>query len=71
MKILNIQVDDRRWKARQALENVKPPKSNLTRVEKLVIKTLQNDYSRVLPADKGNATILMDMLEYSGIGKPS
>ena len=55
-----------RWKVRQALEKSKLPKPNITKEERLAIKSLQRDENIIiLPADKGNATVVMDKVEYS------
>ena len=51
---------------RQALEKSKPPKPNISKTEIQVLKSLQNDDSIIiLPADKGNVTVVMDRVEYS------
>ena len=51
---------------RQALEKSKPPKPNISKTERQALKSLQDDDSIIiLPADKGNATVVMDRLEYS------
>ena len=58
--------DELRWKVRQALEKSKPPKPNISKTERQALKSLQDDDSIIiLPADKGNATVVMDRLEYS------
>ena len=50
---------------RQVLEKSKPPKPNATKDERLAIKSLQCDKNiKILPADKGNATVVMDKVEY-------
>ena len=51
---------------RQALEKSKPPNSNISKTERQALKSLQDDNSIIiLPADKGNATVVMDTVEYS------
>lgn len=42
-KILKSQADELRWKVRQVPEKASPFKLNITKKEKLVIKTLQSD----------------------------
>ena len=50
---------------RQALEKSKPPKPNISKTERQALKSLQDDNSIIiLPADKGNATVVMDRVEY-------
>ena len=51
---------------RQAFEKSKPPKSNISKTERQAIKSLQDDnVIIILPADKGNATMVMDRVECS------
>ena len=51
---------------RQALEKSKPLKPNISKLERQGLKSLQDDNSIIiLPADKGNATVVMDRVEYS------
>ena len=58
--------DELRWKVRQALEKSKPPKPNISKTERQAHKLLQDDNSIIiLPADKGNATVVMDRVEYA------
>ena len=67
-KISKDQVDELRWKVRQALEKSKPSKPNISTSEILVlaIKLLEDDnYIIILPADKGNATVVIDRVVYS------
>ncbi|XP_072017874.1 uncharacterized protein [Amphiura filiformis] len=48
-----------------ALRSSKPPKSNITREERQAINELKNEKSvLVLPADKGKASVIMDVHEY-------
>ena len=51
---------------RQALEKSKPSKPNISKTERQALKSLQDDNSVIiLPVDKGNATVVMDRVEYS------
>ena len=51
---------------KQALKKSKPPKPNISKAERQAIKSLQDDNNIIiLPADKGNATVVMDWVEYS------
>ena len=60
------QGDELRWKVRQALEKAKPPKANTTKEEQAAIKSLKQDDSIIiLPADKGNTTVVMNKEEYT------
>ena len=44
----------------------KPPKSNISKTERQALKSLPDDDSIIiLPADKGNVTVVMDRVEYS------
>ena len=55
-----------KWKVRWALEKSKPPKPNISKTERQAIKSLQDDNSIIiLTADKGNAAMVMDRVEYS------
>ena len=45
------------------MEKSKPPKPNITKEERLAIISLW--YKNILPADKGNAIVVMDKVEYS------
>ena len=66
LKIPKAKAEELRWKVRQALEKSKPPKSNISKTERQAHKSLQDDNSIIiLPADKGNATVVMDRVEYS------
>ena len=66
LKIPKARADELRWKVKQALEKSKPPKPNFSKMEKQALKMLQYDNSIIiLPADKGNATMVMDRVEYS------
>ena len=58
--------DELRWKVRQALEKSKPPKPNISKTERQALKSLQDgNYIIILPADKGNTTLVMERVEYS------
>ncbi|XP_029638026.1 uncharacterized protein LOC115213231 [Octopus sinensis] len=66
VKIPKAQGDELRWKVRQILEKGKFPKPNIPKKEKFTISRLQNDNSIIiLPADKGNATVVMNKSDYS------
>ena len=66
LKIPKASANEQKWKVRQALEKSKPPKPNISESERLVIKPLQGDNNIIiLPTDKGNATVVMDRVEYS------
>ena len=65
LNIPQAQEDELRWKVRQVLEKSKPPNPNITKEERLAIKSLQCDESIIiLLANKGNATVVMDRVEY-------
>ncbi|XP_036358521.1 uncharacterized protein LOC115210451 [Octopus sinensis] len=66
VKIPKAPGDELRWKVRQVLEKVKPLKPNITKEERFAIKGLQSDNSIIiLPADKGNATVVINKSDYS------
>ena len=66
LKLPKARADELRWKVRQVLEKSKPPKTNISKTERQALKSLQDDDSIIiLPADKGNATLVMDRVEYS------
>ena len=66
LKIPKARADELRWKVRQALEKSKSPKPNISKTERQALKLLQDDNSIIiLPTDKGNATVVMDRVEYS------
>ena len=66
LKVPKTKADELRWKVRQAIEKLKPSKPNISKAERQAIKSLQGDNSIIiLPADKGNATVVMDRVEYS------
>ncbi len=47
------------------LRNARPPKANITKEERRAVQELKKDDSiLILPADKGKATVLMDVSEY-------
>ena len=51
---------------RQVREKSKPPKPHISKTERQALKLLQDENSLIiLPADKGNATLVMDRVEYS------
>ena len=48
-----------------SIKSTKPPKPNVTAEERKAIKKLQKETSIIiLPADKGRATVIMDIDEY-------
>ena len=66
LEMPKVRADELRWKVRQALEKSKPPKPNISKTKRQALKSLQYDNSIIiLPADKGNATVAMDRVEYS------
>ena len=66
LKIPKARTDELRRKVRQSLQKSKPPKPNISKTERQSLKSLQDDNSIIiLPADKGNATVVMDRVEYS------
>ena len=66
LKIPKARADELRWKVRQALEKSKPPKLNISKVERQTIKSLQDDNNNIiLPVDKSDDTVVMDRVEYS------
>ena len=66
LKIPRAKGDEVRWKVRQPLKKSKPLKPNISKAERQAIKSLQNDNSIIiLPANKGNATVIMDSVDYS------
>jgi len=57
--------DQFRCEASAALRNVKPPKSNFSNDEHKALKSLKSDETiKILPADKGNATVVFDKDTY-------
>ena len=51
---------------RQTLKKSKPSKPNISKADRQAIKSLQVDNRIIiLPADKSNATVVMDWVEYS------
>jgi hypothetical protein len=47
------------------IKNSKPPRDNLTRTERWALKSLHMDADlTVLPADKGNATVILNTIGY-------
>jgi hypothetical protein len=54
-----------RWRIRSMLEKTGPPKSNISKQEMAAIKSLKQDKDiRILQADKGNCTVVLDEVEY-------
>ena len=67
--LLNIKdtadVELTRLKITQILKNSRPPRPNLTPKETKALKELKSDNSiKILKADKGNFTVIMDSLDY-------
>ncbi|XP_046406364.1 uncharacterized protein LOC124171266 [Ischnura elegans] len=57
--------DEIREDVARVLRNAKPPKPNMTAGERTALKALrENQDILILPADKGNATVLMKQVEY-------
>ncbi|XP_071792712.1 uncharacterized protein [Asterias amurensis] len=57
---------DVRIKINEVLQKAKPAKSNLSKVEQAALREIRRDESiHILPADKGNATVIMDRTEYT------
>ena len=65
LKIPKAQADELIWKVRKALEKSKPHKPNISKSERLAIISIHDDNIIILTADKGNATVVMDRVEYS------
>ena len=54
-----------RSEASRILRKAKPPQSNITKKERMAIKDLNSNKDIIiLPADKGNATVLMNTTDY-------
>ncbi|XP_060534544.1 uncharacterized protein LOC132706961 [Cylas formicarius] len=66
--IRNLQADiakEIRTESARILRRAKPPKSNVSSKEKRAIRDLNKDISViVLPADKGNATVVLNTVDY-------
>lgn len=59
------EADEFRWKVRNVLEKQRKPTTNLTKPEVSAMRDLQKDKSiKILPADKGNASVIMDTTTY-------
>ncbi|GJQ73285.1 hypothetical protein Trydic_g13657 [Trypoxylus dichotomus] len=61
-------VDEYRWKIRTAVERAKPKqiRQNISKAERSSLKELMSDKNiKILPADKGNATVIMDAGTYN------
>ena len=66
LKIPKIWTDELRRKVRQALKKLKPIKPNITKEERLAIKSQLGDENIIiLLADKGNARVVMEKVAYS------
>lgn len=56
---------DIRTEVMNILKPAKPPKGNMTRKERQIVKELKKDETIViLKADKGNTTVVMDKVAY-------
>jgi hypothetical protein len=54
-----------RWKIRSMLQKCKSPTSNISKKELESVKSLRpNKATRILPADKGNCNVGLDVIEY-------
>ena len=54
-----------RSKVTEFLRSAKPPKSNLSKEEKMALQQLKSDTTiKILKADKGNLTVVMDSFVY-------
>ena len=59
------QVMTARSKVTEILKSAKPPKSNLTKDEEIALQQLKSDPTiKILKADKGNSTVVMDSSTY-------
>ena len=59
------QVMTARSKVTEILKSAKPPKSNLTKDEEIALQQLKSDTTiKILKADKGNSTVVMDSSAY-------
>lgn len=65
MNVPQVQADELKWKVKQIMEKPKLPKSNITKLERLATIILQRNDIIILPADKGNVTVVMDKTEYT------
>ncbi|XP_046383788.1 uncharacterized protein LOC124154233 [Ischnura elegans] len=64
-KLPRLVADEIREDVARVLRNAKPPKPNMTAGERTALKALrENQDILILPADKGNATVLMEKEEY-------
>ncbi|XP_071054396.1 uncharacterized protein [Onthophagus taurus] len=60
-----LKAEEIRQEVTRVLKSAKPPKSNLTVGEKKALRSIKEKSEIVvLPADKGNATVVMDRKEY-------
>ena len=59
-------VNSLRTEVTKALKNAKPPKSNLSKDERIALKELSKDNNIVIvPADKGRSTVVMNKSDYN------
>jgi hypothetical protein len=60
-KLLPVVGMEFKWKIRSMLEKPKPLISNITRAESNALESIKsNTDMRILPADKGNCTVVMN-----------
>ena len=60
-----IEAEELKWKVHRTLLKATPPKPNITNEERSALKSLKNDDSiTIIPADKGNATVILDKSDY-------
>ena len=65
LKILKARADELRWKVKQALEKSKPSKPNISKEERLAIKSLSDYGNIILPANKDHVAVVRGKVEYS------
>lgn len=65
-KLLKLEAVQIRFETSRILHSTKPPSSNIMRKENFILKNLQlNSKIDIIPADKGNNTIILDFSKYS------
>jgi len=63
--LLTAEGEQLRAQVAGALNQAKPPKSNISKGERQALRTLAKEKSvTIFPADKGKATVIMDTAEY-------
>ncbi|KAJ4437230.1 hypothetical protein ANN_17365 [Periplaneta americana] len=64
-KLSDPQASEYRWRIRSMLEKSKPPKHNISPAEHKALHDLKtNPNIKILPADKGNCTIVLNTTDY-------